>query len=300
MPPEVDPVTGELLNGPAIQCCTSDITLAEFKTLEGKMDAADTSATTVEGYLGGTADFRTDLYSGGSRGTLLSHAESIELFKKLDVGMTPELKSPAVEMPFEGTYTQEDYAQQMIDEYRAAGVSPRRVWPQSFNYDDVLYWVNTNPDYGLQAVFLDSRYATDVNDEAAVAALDPSMAQIAQDGVNILAPPMFMMLGVDANSRIVPSVYARAAKAAGLELIGWTTERSGQLENGGGGFYYATVSDVIENDGDILTVIDVLAQDVGIIGLFSDWPASTTFYANCKPTAKSRIRPPRKPGGKVK
>jgi glycerophosphoryl diester phosphodiesterase len=25
----------------------------------------------------------------------------------------------------------------------------------------------------------------------------------------------------------------------------------------------------------------VLAQDVGIIGLFSDWPATTTFYANC-------------------
>ena len=30
-------------------CCTSDITLAEFKTLCGKMDASDSSATTVEG-----------------------------------------------------------------------------------------------------------------------------------------------------------------------------------------------------------------------------------------------------------
>ena len=30
-------------------CCTSDITLAEFKTLCGKMDASDASATTVEG-----------------------------------------------------------------------------------------------------------------------------------------------------------------------------------------------------------------------------------------------------------
>ena len=45
------------------------------------------------------------------------------------------------------------------------------------------------------------------------------------------------------------------------------------------------------NDGDILTVIDALAQDVGIIGLFSDWPATTTFYANCMKTAKpSRYR----------
>jgi len=25
----------------------------------------------------------------------------------------------------------------------------------------------------------------------------------------------------------------------------------------------------------------MLAQDVGVIGVFSDWPATTTFYANC-------------------
>ncbi|CAA6814145.1 MAG: Glycerophosphoryl diester phosphodiesterase (EC [uncultured Thiotrichaceae bacterium] len=26
----------------------------------------------------------------------------------------------------------------------------------------------------------------------------------------------------------------------------------------------------------------MLAQDVGIKGLFSDWPATVTYYANCK------------------
>ena len=30
------------------QCCTSDLTLAEFKSLQGKMDAYDPDATTVE------------------------------------------------------------------------------------------------------------------------------------------------------------------------------------------------------------------------------------------------------------
>ena len=39
--------------------------------------------------------------------------------------------------------------------------------------------------------------------------------------------------------------------------------------------------DVIDNDGDVMTVLDVLAQDVGVIGVFSDWPATTTYYANC-------------------
>jgi len=57
-------------------------------------------------------------------------------------------------------------------------------------------------------------------------------------------------------------------------------ERSGSLENGGG-WYYQTVTDAIDNDGDVLTVIDVLAREVGVIGIFSDWPATTTFYANC-------------------
>ena len=27
--------------------------------------------------------------------------------------------------------------------------------------------------------------------------------------------------------------------------------------------------------------IDVLAEDVGVEGIFSDWPATVTYYANC-------------------
>jgi glycerophosphoryl diester phosphodiesterase len=53
--------------GSSPKCCASDLTLAEFKTLKGKMDAANPNATTSKGYLGGTAVWRTDLYTG--RGT---------------------------------------------------------------------------------------------------------------------------------------------------------------------------------------------------------------------------------------
>ncbi len=287
VPPAFDS-DGKLANASEITCCTSDITLAEFRTLNGKMDAANREATSIEEYLDGTANFRTDLYSGGMRGTLMTHAESIELFKALGTGMTPELKSPAVEMPYEGDYTQEDYAQQMIDEYRQAGVSPHRVWAQSFNYEDVLYWVNTNPDFGRQAVYLDSRYTTDVTSREAVDALEPSMSQVVADGVQIIAPPMFMLLQTNRRGHIVPSQYAKAAKQAGLDIITWTTERSGQLNPGGGGFYYATTADVLDNDGDILRTIHALNRKVGVLGIFSDWPATTTFYANCMSTAAGR------------
>jgi glycerophosphoryl diester phosphodiesterase len=41
------------------------------------------------------------------------------------------------------------------------------------------------------------------------------------------------------------------------------------------------VKEVINNDGDMMQVLDVLAQQVGVIGVFSDWSATTTYYANC-------------------
>ena len=66
--------------------------------------------------------------------------ESIELIKSFNGKFTPELKAADVEMPYEGDYSQEDYAQQMIDDYIEAGVDPKDVWPQSFNTDDVIYW----------------------------------------------------------------------------------------------------------------------------------------------------------------
>ena len=268
-PAEFNP-DGSLKTPATAECRTSDITLAEFKTLKGKMDAFNPRATTIAEFMGGTPDFRTDLYA--YNGTLLTHAESIELFKELGVKMTPELKSPSVPMPFDG-YTQEQYAQQMIDEYKAAGVSPKDVWPQSFNLNDVLYWINKEPAFGKQAVYLD---------DAEVPADLPSAADLLSyraQGVNIVAPPIWALIALQGD-RIVPSKYTEDAKAAGLDIITWTLERSGLLTDGGG-FYYQTVSPVINKPGDTMEVLDVLARQVGILGIFSDWPGTVTYYANC-------------------
>ena len=260
-------------------CCTSDITLAEFKTLCGKMDAFDKTATTVEQYMRGTADWRTDLYA--TCGTLLTHAESIELFKQLDVGMTPELKVPSVTMPYEGDYTQEMYAQQMIDEYKAAGVGPGQVWPQSFNRNDVLYWIANDPEFGNQAVYLDDRYGSGLNPNDPQT-WSPTMDELVAQGVKIIAPPTWMLVTLDADGKIVPSAYATAAKAAGLGIITWTLERSGPLKYiAATEFYHQSISSVIKRDGDMMVYLDVLAKDVGIMGIFSDWPATVTYYANC-------------------
>jgi len=259
------------------ECRTSDLTLAEFKTLEGKMDAARRNAATAEEYMDGTAGWRTDLYAAGG-GTLMTHAESIRLFRSLGAKFTPELKSPAVDMPFDG-FSQEDYAQKLIDEYKAAGVPPGDVWPQSFDLADVKYWIDNEPAFGRQAVYLDGRYDVSGFDPLKPETYRPTMAELKKMGVNYIAPPMWMLVTVR-DGEIAPSPYAEAARAAGLKLITWTLERSGPLAQGGG-WYYQSIREVTDSDGVMYELLDVLARQVGIEGIFSDWPATVTYYANC-------------------
>jgi glycerophosphoryl diester phosphodiesterase len=283
---------GTSTGNPAV-CSTSDLTLAEFKRLKGKMDAA-----------GATHAFRTDPYVAGA--TLLSHRQSIRLFDRLGQDFTPELKSADMAFPFAGFNSQEEYAQALIDEYKEAGISPKRVWAQSFNLKDVLYWINQEPRFGRQAVYLDGRYSlVDGGGNPLISPTDPddpgvdprdgvtpmTLQDMRNIGVRVIAPPMWMLLK-ERDGKIVPSKYAGAAQRAGLKIISWTTERSGRIREdvipAAGAFYYRSTLPALKNDGDILTTIDVLARKVGIIGLFSDWPATTTYYANCMLSKKGK------------
>ena len=264
-----------------VECRASDVTLAEFRTLEGKMDAGDRTATDVAGYMDATAGWRTDLYSSprkGKGGTLMTLAESVALNERLGVKHTPELKTPSVDMPFDG-FSQKDYALKMVDAYRDAGVAPERVWAQSFNLDDVLTWIAERPEFGRQAVYLDDSYDIEGWSPMDEATWPDTMVSLKERGVNYIAPPLWVLVTVE-DGRIVPSLYARRAREAGLDVITWTAERSGPLGEGGG-WYFQTIKDVVNDDGDIYELLRVLHEDVGVKGVFSDWPATTTFYANC-------------------
>lgn len=276
-PAVFDEVTGELIQAASAMCCTSDISLAEFKTLNGKMDSFNAAAQTKAEFIDGTASWRTDLYA--NTGTLLTHAESIQLIQRLGAKFTPELKIPSVSMPYDGDYTQEAYASQMINEYRSAGIHPKNVWPQSFDLNDVIYWIENEAAFGKQAVFLDGRYDDASFDHTDPSTYSPTMEELVKSGVNIIAPPLWMLLKSD-DGNIQPSTYAKEVKLAGLDIITWSLERSAPLVNDGA-WYHQTIDDIINNDGDKLVALDVLAKKVGVIGVFSDWPATTTFYANC-------------------
>jgi glycerophosphoryl diester phosphodiesterase len=289
-PAEFD-ASGKRTKDASALCCTSDLTLDEFKTLKGKMDASNPNALTVQEFQGGTPNWRTDLYATG--GTLLSHKDSIQLIKSLGAKFTPELKGPnrSATLQVEDVFgSQEGYAQAMIDAYKEAGIPPTDVFAQSFNRNDILYWIQNEPSFGTQAVYLDDRYESitpplDPNDPDT---WKPTMRELAAQGIKIIAPPMWVLLTVE-NGQIVPSLYAKEAKKAGLDIITWTLERSGRIVEevlatkgtASPEFYYQSTLEALHNDGDLMVTLDVLAQQVGILGIFSDWSATVTYYANC-------------------
>lgn len=278
--PAVLDKTGKVVTPAKAQCLTSDITLAEYKTLKAKMDASNPAATTVEAYINATPDFRTDLYS--QTGTLMTLSEALQLFKTMGVKTTPELKAPAVAMPHHG-YTADMYRKQLVDEVKQAGFSANDTILQSFELGDLTYWIANNPDYAQTAVFL----MDDSNATKEGKTFDPqnpstwkySMAELKALGVKNLAPATWLLV-TNNNGKLVPSEFAKQAKANDFGLITWTIERSGLLKNGGG-WYYTGINDITNNDGDVYTLVDVLAQQVGVKGIFSDWPTTTTYYANC-------------------
>jgi glycerophosphoryl diester phosphodiesterase len=291
--------SGKVVTPASAECRTSDLTLAEFKSLTGKMDAFNPNARTPEEFLTGTPSWRTEVYMG--RGTLMTLRESIQVNEKNGVKHTPELKESVVDpatgkkridevfgQPANRT-PQENYAQAFADTLAQEGVRPRDAFPQSFNVEDILYWID-HTRYGKQAVYLlDFNDADPINDIIIQPPFDTIdrmeyFKMLKERGVRIIAPAMPALLAVDANDRIVPSKLANDLKALGFEIITWTFERA-DLRKGASqaGFYFDfdPQGRAIKKDSDMYKALDVLAKDVKILGIFSDWPATVTYYANC-------------------
>jgi glycerophosphoryl diester phosphodiesterase len=280
---------GKLVKPASAECRTSELTYPQFRSLRGKMDAADGNATTALQYQGGTADFRTNLYN--PRGTLLTFKESIKLNRSLGVKHTPELKAadPATIAAVFGS--QERYAQKLVDDLRSEGVRPKDAYPQSFNPNDVLYWVRKSA-YGDQSVFLVDYDAARQNiilpDLAGnlITARDAQLdffRSLRRSGVKIIAPAIPALLTVQGD-RVVPSQLALDLKLMGFDLITWSFERA-DLRKGAAaaGFYYSfdPTGAAVKKDSDMYEVLDVLAKDVRVIGVFSDWPGTVSYYASC-------------------
>jgi glycerophosphoryl diester phosphodiesterase len=282
--------SGKVLVPASAECRVSALSLEEFKSLRGKMEAFNPAAQTVDEFVGGTPSWRTDLYTG--RGTLMSLRDSIRLNEMNGVKHTPELKAGDPDTIMKIFGSQEQYAQKFADVLQDEGVKPRDAFPQSFNVNDILYWIK-NTKYGKQSVFLVD-YDADKNnillfDTTGKQLVDKAdqlkfFRELRNAKVQIIAPAMPALLAVDGRGRIVPSQLANDLKGLGFDIITWTFERS-DLRQGASkaGFYFDFDPNgvAIKKDSDMYKALDVLARDVKILGIFSDWPATVTFYANC-------------------
>ena len=138
---------------------------------------------------------------------------------------------------------------------------PRRVFPQSFDKDDVLYWVRNEPAFGRQAVYLD---------DAETRADLPGYAELAgykQAGINIVGAAD--LRAADRPTRATgscrPPTRTTPGPPASTSSRGrWSARACSPTANNG--FYYQTFDRAITREGDMMRVLDVLARRVGISG----------------------------------
>ena len=263
-----------------VKCCTSDFTQSEFLSLRGKFDEYNPMATSASEYVKVVND---DNKRRRAYGTVMTHKQSIALFKELSVKMTPELKTPSVEMPYKG-FSQQAFAQALIDEYKEAGIDPKQVFIQSFNLSDIKYWLKNTPKYAKQAVFLEERYdrINSANENWGL-----SFAKLKAEGINYIGAPLWTLVTLDDKNELKSSAYAVEAKRSGLNIIAWTLERSGDMADGGG-WYYQSVKPIVKNIGFTYAFLDFLVNQVEVTSVFSDWPETTSFYANCFKTTAGK------------
>ena len=188
---------------------------------------------------------------------VLTHKESIELLRSARQPLHARAQGPQprAKLQVEQVFgSQAGYAQAMINDYKAAGISPRkRLGPVlQQGRHSLLGQERARVRQAGRLPRRRQRARADV----------PSAADLkgyARDGIRIVAPPMWVLLTVE-NGKIVPSQYAKDAKAAKLDIITWTLERSGRIVEevlptkgtAAPSFYYQTTLDALTNDGDIM------------------------------------------------
>ena len=147
---------------------------------------------------------------------------------------------------------------------------------------DVLYWIKSEPRFGQQAVYLDDIDPT-VNPPLPRLSL-AELKQLKRQGVQIIAPPIPALLAVDdATARSCPRSTRRTSghrlrhHHVVLRARGPAQGRRDRRVL----LHVRPDQPGVKKDSDMYKALDVLAARIGVLGVFSDWPATVTYYASC-------------------
>ena len=254
------------------RCCTSDLSLQEFKSLCARPDRSNPRARSIEEFLVPLDSPVIEIPI--SCGTVMTHGESIRQIETLGRNFIPELKRAQVTMPFVDGFDEQRYAQKLLQEYVQMGIDPQRVLPQSFDLDVVFYWIDYFPQFADQVVWL--------HGQARLPGFESSlddMRQLYDRGLRIIAPPISALIGLDDKGQLIATPYAQHARAAGLDIVTWTFESGDAVAPDNK--FYAPIKSFMTHPGKMLEVLAVLAREVRVRGVFTDWPGTVTYYKNC-------------------
>ena len=204
-------------NNAEAKCCTSDLTLEEFKTLCARADVSDPGAKSVREFLKRAESpvIETPLTCG----KVMTHQENIELVSSLGRKHVPELKGFGKQTRLRELSGGFEYRDKIVQNYQNARVSPSDVFLQSFDMKDVLYWKSAYPKFGKNAVWLDGR-----NKNPFFKPTLEDMERLKEKGIDIIAPPIPVLVRNVENGSFSVSDYARFAKSVGLRIMTWTFE----------------------------------------------------------------------------
>jgi len=198
-------------------------------------------------------------------GTLQTHRESIRLISEHGRKHIPELKMMSVQTLRALNLSVEQYADMLLSEYLSLGISPDRVFPQSFSWDVIEYWLSHYPQYAKNVVFLDGR-----GRNPGFQPSQPNMESLYEKGLRIIAPPIPMLVEMNEQGTLQKTRYADYALEAGLDLISWTFESG-----------LSDIPGFSKTESDRVWVLHALRGEAKVRGVFSDWPNTVTRYANC-------------------
>ena len=268
-----------------VECCASDLTLAEYKRLCGRIPNFDRNARSPEEYLLNPKVPEKPWDVNGAFPTcaaVMTHKESIKLLQELQVRFTPELKEPKVDMPHQG-YSYEDYRRAIIQEYIDAGVDPSLVFLQSFVQEDIEFWAKEYPEFAENASYLDERMDPGQDGADKFKPTTAMFEALQAKGIHAVAPPMEALLTVDKTSgALSPSEYARTASKTGMAIVTWTLASSMRKQpDPKDATPFTDMAAVVADPSRVYDVLHALDTQVGVDRIFTNWPATAAFYDNC-------------------
>lgn len=299
------------------ECCTFDFEDAELAQLCATMEqVTNPDAATVDTYLLGAPGFRSPYIAQQRCHPLMWYEQYLALARKWRVNTIPELKDTDRQdlndflaatgrtvFGLADQFAREAAVRGFGRHSEAAVAKGGTVVLQTFDHRVAQHWTTIRPLPSIEfmwSTFLPLHAGEDDPDcKTFDCGAGMVISSLARQGVAFFGPPLQLLLS-SAGHRTVPSNasvwYSRLAREHGAALMSWSIERSGCSTTaatpsvqpaaiGTCDWYWGSTEGISSyQHEDTLLALHVLFQDVGIAGIFADFPATASAYLNCVPS----------------